>query len=299
MKVLNFGSLNIDHVYRVEHFARPGETISANQYSRFRGGKGLNQSVALIRAGAKTEHAGRIGRDGLFLKEYLESAGVGCGKIEVSPDEPSGHAVIQVDRSGENCIIIHGGTNRNIPDALIRRAFDDMGKGDFLLLQNEIAPLGPVIRAAAEKGMRIFFNPAPMDAEAASLPLDRMETLIVNETEGAALAGLPAETAPERILDELVRKYPGQDLLMTLGSAGALWRESGSGDLLSVPACRAAKVVDTTAAGDTFIGYFLASLSAGMTPEASLKRASAAAAICVSRPGAADSIPYASEVTGF
>lgn len=110
-RILNFGSLNVDHVYRVKTFVRPGETISALDYRVFPGGKGLNQSIALGRAGARCIHAGVLGQDGLFLRTLLEQEGVDCSLLRVKADMASGHAVIQVSEAGENCIVLYGGTN--------------------------------------------------------------------------------------------------------------------------------------------------------------------------------------------
>ena len=239
MKVLNFGSLNIDHVYRVADFVRPGETISAIGYAKFAGGKGLNQSIALARAGMTVLHAGRIGTDGIFLKELLAENQVDCSQLVISENEHSGHAVIQVTDAGENSIVLFGGANQNISDAQIQSAMSVMDPGDFLLLQNEISAMPEILRAAAKRGLRIFFNPAPMNRKVFSYPLELVDTFIVNETEGEALGSLP-----------------GKNILMTLGAQGARYSPAHGGKGVAIPAAPVDKVVDTTAAGDTFIGYF-------------------------------------------
>lgn len=279
MKVLNFGSLNIDHVYRVIEFVRPGETISALSYARFAGGKGLNQSIALARAGMNVLHAGRIGTDGLFLKELLVSNGVDCSTLVVSGDEPSGHAVIQVSEAGENCIVLFGGANHHISETQIRDSIGKMAPGDFLLLQNEISGMAEILREAAAHGLRIFFNPAPMNRSVFGYPLELVDTFIVNETEGDALGALP-----------------GKNVLMTLGAEGARYYPADGSPAVSVPAAHVEKVADTTAAGDTFIGYFLAETADGASPERAMKVAAQASALCVSRPGAAASIPKRGEL---
>ncbi len=279
MKVLNFGSLNIDHVYRVAAFVRPGETISALNYAKFAGGKGLNQSIALARAGMHVLHAGRIGTDGLFLKELLVSNGVDCSPLVVSGSEPSGHAVIQVSASGENCIVLFSGANHNISSEQIKAAMTGMTPGDFLLLQNEISGMSEILREAAAHGLRIFFNPAPMNRSVFNYPLELVDTFIVNETEGEALGALP-----------------GKNVLMTLGAEGARYFPAGGGPAVAVPASPVEKVADTTAAGDTFIGYFLAETAAGASPEQAMRIAAQASALCVSRPGAAASIPKRAEL---
>lgn len=279
MKVLNFGSLNIDHVYRVAAFVRPGETISALSYAKFAGGKGLNQSIALARAGMTVLHAGRIGTDGLFLKELLAANGVDCSPLVVCEDEPSGHAVIQVSDSGENCIVLFGGANHHISEAQIKSAMEAMSPGDFLLLQNEISAMPEILRAAAAHGLRIFFNPAPMNRAVFDYPLELVDTFIVNETEGEALGA-----------------RPGKNVLMTLGAEGARYFPAGESHAVSVPAVPVEKVADTTAAGDTFIGYFLAEIAGEASPEQAMRVAAQASALCISRPGAAASIPKRTEL---
>ena len=171
MKVLNFGSLNIDFVYRVRDFVRPGETISAASFARFPGGKGLNQSIALARAGARVLHAGAVGTDGGFLVDLLRENGVDCSLVAVIDDTPTGHAVIQVADSGENSIVLYPGANHRIADELIDRALALTAPGDILLLQNEISAMPEIMRRAAERNLRIFFNPAPMTGAVAAYPL--------------------------------------------------------------------------------------------------------------------------------
>ncbi len=292
MKVLNFGSLNIDHVYEVDHFVRPGETLAGNAYHRFCGGKGCNQSLALARAGAKTFHAGRIGSDGLFLKDTLAMSGADTSLLEMDGG-PSGHAIIQVSKEGENSIILFGGANRNISSEQIKNAVSKFKKGDFILLQNEINSMPEIISAAAKARLRIFFNPAPMGKEVEAYPLDLVDCLILNEVEGAGLAG--GGSNPEDVLKRLEKRFPKAAILLTLGSKGAVYSDNDG--VIKIPAEKV-KAVDTTAAGDTFIGYFLAGLAAGDMPEKSLKTASKAAAICVTRKGAADSIPWRKEIKG-
>ena len=273
MKVINFGSLNIDLVYRVHEFARPGETIPALSFSRFAGGKGLNQSVALARAGAQVLHAGAVGEDGSFLLETLRESGVDCFAVAVNAVTPSGHAVIQVADSGENVIVLFPGTNHGITRELIQETLSRAEAGDILLLQNEISAIPEIMREAAGRQMRIFFNPAPMTAAVRDYPLDLVDTLIVNETEYEALK-------PHRLPD-------GINVLKTLGARGALYN-----DTIPVAAKPVDTVVDTTAAGDTFIGYFIAELLQNQSIERAMETASAASAWCIQRPGAAASIPW-------
>jgi ribokinase len=290
MRILNFGSLNIDYVHRVDHIARPGETIAGRSLEVFAGGKGANQSVALARAGAEVSHAGRVGEDGRWLLEKLSGAGVGVSLVEIDPEVKTGHAVIQVEDGGENAILLHGGANRAITPDQIERALSGFGKGDVLLLQNEVNSAPSVIAAAADRGLSVCLNPAPMTCEVRGWPLDKVSLLIVNETEGEALCG---EGDPWEMLPKLT-EMTGGEVIVTLGSQGALY--AGPGEAIHQPAIEA-DAVDTTAAGDTFTGYYLARRAAGDPVEQALKTAAAAAALCVAKAGAMDSIPDHIEVT--
>lgn len=289
-KIVCLGSLNLDHVYRLDHFVRPGETLGSESYSVGCGGKGLNQSIALARAGAPVMHAGRIGHDGGILRSALEAAGVDVSLL-VEEDVPTGHAIIQVDAKGENAIILYGGANRRITEAEIDAALDAVGDG-ILLLQNEINSLGTILEKAHARGIRTAFNFAPFDPEdAKTLPLGLLSYLIVNEIEGAGVAGV---AEPEAILRTLKERYPGCRVILTLGKAGAAFL-GDDGVMVPVPPCPA-EVVDTTSAGDTFIGYLFAGLLEGMELKAAMELAGRASAITVSRAGAADSIPFRKEL---
>lgn len=283
MQVLNIGSLNIDIVYRVPHIVHPGETLSSFSVSKHSGGKGLNQSVALARAGVKVAHAGAIGDDGMFLKALLEKEGVDCSNIAVMQNEPTGCAIIQVADDGENSIILLHGTNFQVTPEIVRSALEKMPEKSVVLLQNEISSLKECIEIASEMNMRIFFNPSPMDASISELPLESIDTFLVNENEGIELK----KCAGNRIA--------GCNVLTTFGSKGAEYRGS-NGEVIRIDAVKAENVVDTTGAGDTFTGYFIASLVQGKTPERAMKTAAAAAAVAVSRHGAAESIPYMKEL---
>jgi ribokinase len=290
--VINFGSLNVDHVYRVAHFVRPGETLASQSYNRFPGGKGFNQSVALARAGVPVRHAGKIGADGLWLQSYLADCGADTAGIETT-DGPTGHAIIQVTPQGENAIVLHGGANRRITPADAERTLATAGPGDLLLLQNEISALPEIMQTAAARGLSIAFNPAPMDASVLDLPLDLVGTFILNEVEAGMLAGVADESA---MLAAMRRRFPNAAVVLTLGSKGA--RYADARETLAAPAVPV-KAVDTTAAGDTFIGYFLAERILGRDAGTALATACRAAAICVTRPGAAVSIPTRAEVSSL
>lgn len=289
MKLLDFGSLNIDHTYQLPHLVRPGETLASDSYHKSEGGKGFNQAVALAKAGQEVYLAGAIGQDGLFLRDYLQELGVHTEHLCVL-DAPTGHAMIQLDTEGQNCIILFGGTNGMITEAMIDEVLADFGAGDYLLLQNEISHVDSIICAAHAKGMHIILNPSPMSPELLTWPLELVEWFILNEIEGADITG---KTQPEEMLDELLRRYPACHVVLTLGERGSVYADATQRiDQSIVPA----HTVDTTAAGDTFTGYFLHALLQGEAIQQALKTAACASAITVSRPGAGRSIPAAEEV---
>lgn len=289
-RVLNFGSLNIDHVYRVDRLARPGETVASRSYSVFAGGKGANQSAALARAGAAVYHAGRVGGDGRWLVDKLADMGVDMRFTEVA-DGPTGHAIIQVDADAQNSIVLYAGANHQIRAEAVPAALEPFGCGDILLLQNEISRIPEIMAQGHDRGMRVVLNPAPWTPAVASYPLPLAHLLVLNETEAAGLCG--DEGPPPVLLSRLRERYPACAVLLTLGASGAVYADARTE--IRVPAHRAA-AVDTTGAGDTFTGFFVAGLAAGLEARACMHRASSAAALCVSRPGAMDSIPLASEL---
>lgn len=289
MSILNFGSLNIDHVYRVPQFVRPGETLATREYVVHPGGKGLNQSIALARAGATVAHAGCIGADGEWLRELLANEGVDTTHL-LNDDGATGHAIIQVSDTGENAILLHGGANQTITSEQGTSAFAAMGADGTVLFQNEINALPELMRAAWKKELAIAFNPAPMTPTVKTYPLELVNLLIVNEIEGQELSG---ETETDAVLATLHKRYPGAGIVLTLGGEGVRYRDAESEYAV---ATEPVKAVDTTAAGDTFIGYFLAERSEGVDVESALKTACHAAAVCVQRFGAASSIPHRSEL---
>ncbi len=289
MKVLNFGSLNVDYVYDVDHFVTPGETISAKGRGVFSGGKGLNQSVAMAKAGVDIYHAGSVGTDGAILLDTLKEAGINTDYI-VKQDAPGGHTVIQVDKNGQNCIIVYGGTNRMLTTDFIDSVLKNFGKGDLLVLQNEINNIPYIMDSAYEKGIDIVLNPSPYDEIIATLPLEKVKYFIINEIEGARLSGTEDFDA---IIPEIAKKYPNASVLLTMGEHGSMYydgKETYKQDIFKV------KAVDTTAAGDTFLGYFVFGISDGMPVGAMLELAAKASSITVSNKGAAGSIPRISEV---
>lgn len=287
MKIVCLGSLNIDRVYTVADFVREGATVSALSYEEFAGGKGMNQSVALGRAGADIAHLGCIGPDGRWLKALLEQSGVRVEDLREIPVN-TGHAVIQVDSRGKNCIIVVPGANGAVTEAQVTDCLKSCEAGDLLLMQNETSCVPFAMAAAREKGMKIAFNPSPITPELLRYPLELVDYLILNETEGAILADRTPDTDPEQLLNILLAKYPQTAVVLTLGGSGVMAGEREK--RWKHPAYRVA-AVDTTAAGDTFCGFFLAALSKGCAMEKALETASRAAALAVTKNGAVPSIP--------
>ncbi len=289
MKILNFGSINIDHVYTVSHFVRPGETLNSQSYQRFPGGKGLNQSIALSHAGAQVHHAGKVGADGDWLRSRLQELGVDTSLVEME-DVPTGHAIIQVNPAGENSIVLFGGANRCISESNVERALQLFSPGDYLLVQNEVSSVPAMLRLAKQKGVTVVFNPAPMTPEVQDYPLDLVDLFIVNEIEAEGLTG---RSDPQSIGATIRGKYPRAALVLTLGEKGAMYFGP---DSTCHETAEQVTVIDTTAAGDTFIGYFVAGMMRGQKPQDCLRMACRAAALCVTRKGAADSIPRKDEL---
>ena len=289
MKILNFGSLNIDYVYAVDHFVSAGETIGSYGMDRNVGGKGLNQSVAFAKAGATVYHAGCVGSEGGFLTDYLGKVGVNTDLVKVV-DIPTGNAVIQVDKTGQNCILLFGGANRAVTDAMVDEVLSTLEKGDMVILQNEISQVDYILKKAHELGIVTVLNPSPITDELLNYPLTLVDWFILNEIEGRALTG---ESLPDAIMDAMRVKFPQARVVLTLGKDGAMYFDADTS--ASVPAGKG-KPVDTTAAGDTFTGYFFTAVSQGKTPEEALVFATRAADITVTRKGAAESIPYAWEM---
>lgn len=291
MKVCNFGSLNLDLVYAVDHAVLPGETLSSAGREEFCGGKGLNQSIALSKAGAEVYHAGCIGSDGGVLRSLLETNGVNTAFVRELPG-PSGHAVIQVDVHGQNSILLYGGANQQITEEMVEDVLANFGAGDWLVLQNEINAIPLIMTTAKARGMNIIFNPSPFNAAILEYPLETVSWFVVNEIEGAAIAGTED---PQKIVSCLTEKYPTAGVVLTLGKRGSLCTVNGrvfEQPIFTVP------VKDTTAAGDTFLGFFFALLDEKGPAEA-LRTASAASALAVSVDGAANSIPTRAMVEHF
>ena len=286
MKIINCGSLNLDYVYSVDHMVQKGETLSSISMETFCGGKGLNQSIALCKSGISVYHAGRVGRtNGDMLLKMLEDVGVNTDFVSIVEEE-TGHAIIQRNLAGDNCILLYGGANIGIEKPWIDELSSHFEAGDYLLLQNEISNLPYIMEKAIDAGVHIILNPSPMDQQVLDCPIKQVDYIILNEIEAAEICGLVRKIKDEQLARKLAESFPNTKVILTLGEKGALYLEKGNiirQESFHVP------VVDTTAAGDTFTGYFFGSILSGMKPETALQRAAKAAAIAVTKKGAAPS----------
>lgn len=295
MKILDFGSLNLDVLFRVDHFVKRGETLKAASTAVSCGGKGLNQALAAAKAGCEVYMAGCTGQDGNILLETLRQAGVNCRHVRQLQNANTGQAIIQNDPSGDNCILLDPGANCWVEPSQIDAVLDFFEAGDILLCQNEISCMDELLEKAAKKGMTICYNPAPMTEETKARNLDSIACLVVNECECRQLLDLE-EQLPQILVQEFMRKYPDTALLLTLGEAGAIYCDRQV--ICEVEACPV-EAIDTTGAGDTFIGYFASARANGSSIEEALRLATAASALCVQKQGAADSIPSRAQVDSF
>ena len=298
MKVLCFGSLNIDYTYKVPHFVKKGETLASERLQVFGGGKGLNQSVALAKAGTEVYHAGSIGQDGRFLLDMLKDAGANTDFVKILDTVRTGNAIIQNDKSGDNCIILYGGANQAITREQVDEVMSHFESGDYLVLQNEINELGYIVEKAHKKGMIIVLNPSPMNEKILALPLDVINYFILNEVEAAQILGKEdkGEESWEQIADDLLKKFPQATIVLTMGSEGSVFKNQKETVCQSIYKVQA---VDTTAAGDTFSGYFIGGILGGLSAKEAMDQASKASAIAVTRKGAAPSIPVLAEVQNY
>lgn len=304
--IYNVGSINIDYVYRVSHLVQPGETLASSSFLRLLGGKGANQSVAIAKAGAQVAHVGRVGKTDQWALTQMSEFGVNVGSVETS-DEPSGHAIIQVDEAGENSIVLFGGANQQQTPEQLSRALGAAGPEDWFLIQNECNALSEVFNLAAAKNIPVAFNPAPMSGEAMELPLSQARCLILNEIEASAItdsdgransrADSQGGTAKiDGMVRALVERFPNSLVALTLGAAGVKLIDQGQVSAIASPSVKA---VDTTGAGDTFVGYFLAGLVDGQSSADAASMACHAAALSVTVEGATPSIPSKAELLKF
>lgn len=289
MRVLNIGSMNLDYVYNVDHIILPGETQATGGMNIFLGGKGMNQSIALAKAGVEVYQGGMIGEDGEVFLDACKEYGVHSEYIK-KIEGKTGHTIIQVDKEAQNSILLFGGANRMLTEAYVDQVLSNFDAGDILLLQNEVNMLPYIIDKAYEKGMKIALNPSPFNYKLKECDLTKISIFLLNEIEGGQITGL---NDPDEILKKMQEMYPEAKIVLTLGKDGAIYadgQEKYRQPIFSV------KAVDTTAAGDTFTGYFLAGLAEGKEIPEILRISAKASSIAVTRPGAVQSIPYKSEV---
>lgn len=296
-KILNYGSLNIDYVYDVPHFVKAGETLSSLGRNIFAGGKGLNQSIAVARAGGQISHFGAVGKDdSKILTDALFENNIDYSHLKYR-DDCSGHTIIQVDSNGQNCILLFGGANQSLSCEEIDETLENFSNGDFLIMQNETNNLHYMLTKATQKGLKCCLNVSPISDSLLKLPLELCYLLIVNEIEAAALSNLSEDSDPYTLLEVLAQKYPNSSFVLTLGSRGSILKLKDKNAISSIS--YKVKAVDTTAAGDTYLGYLIANLAQGIDAKAAVAKATAAAALAVQVKGAAPSIPHDDEVQDF
>ena len=292
MKIINFGSLNIDIFFRVNHIVRPGETISAQSIEKRAGGKGLNQSVALAKVFDKVYHAGSIGMDGAFLKDYLTGEGINTRFIRESKI-PTGNAIIQVDDKGENSIVLYKGANFDNDKEYIDEVLSNFDKNDILILQNEINNMDYIIKKGSEKEMKLVLNPSPITEEIKNFDFNKIDLLLVNETEAKEISNCDDI---EKCIDYFRENYPNLKIVITLGERGSIFVSKDS------KVCQNAykvEAVDSTGAGDTFTGFFVAEFYQNNDIKKCLEFATKASALSVTKQGASISIPTMKEVEKF
>lgn len=296
--VVVVGSLNMDLVARAERLPRPGETLAGESFATVGGGKGANQAVAAARLGARVAMIGCVGADayGEQLREALLREGIDCQAVARIEGVSTGVALIVVDAGSQNAIVIvAGGNGRLTPEAVVQ--FDDLLlAADVVICQLEVpqATVGHTLRRARALGKTVILNPAPATGP---LPVDwyaSIDYLIPNESEAAALSGVPvssletARAAAQRLLELGVNK-----VIITLGAQGSLLADAQRFEHFPAPCVQA---LDTTAAGDTFVGGFAAALAQGKSEREAIAFGQAAAALSVTRAGAQPSIPFLGEV---
>jgi len=288
MTIYNLGSINADHFYQVPHLPRPGETLAADAFSTGLGGKGINQSVAAALAGSKVVHIGAVGPDGQWAVDRIAGYGIETQHIQ-RVETPTGHAIINVDAGGENAIVLFSGANNCQSVAQIEQVLGGAKKGDILLLQNETTLQAEAAKIAHDRGLKVIYSAAPFSVAAVKNVMEYVTILMMNQVESEQLcAGLETDLA----------SLPVSEVIVTKGSNGAMWLQPETGETSYTPSFPV-RPVDTTAAGDTFAGYVAAGLDQGMNVQDAMRRASAAAALKVTRKGTADVIPSADEVAEF
>jgi len=297
-KILIVGSSNTDMVIKTHNFPAPGETILGGRFLMNAGGKGANQAVAAARLGGMVTFVGKIGDDifGKQAVQQLEDEGINVDFVAVDPENPSGVALITVDKKGENSIVVAPGSNGTLSSADFDKALAEMDDSEFVLMQLEIPipTVEHIARMATKKQKKVVLNPAP----AAVLTDELLQNLYIitpNETEAELLTGIKVTDEQSALKAALFLNGKGVELvIITMGSAGAFLLSNGKSEIISAPKVEA---VDTTAAGDTFNGALVVALSEGKTIQESIAFANKAAAISVTRIGAQSSVPFRKEIS--
>ena len=289
------GSINIDLVARTERIPAPGETVTGEDFQIHPGGKGANQAVAVARLDHPVELIGRVGDDGFGtqLREHLQGAGVGLSGVMTS-EGPSGVAIIVVSQAGENCIVVTPGANALLSPQDLDEKIELIRSAAMVLTQLEI-PLDTVQHLATvclREGIPLMLDPAPARALPQEL-LQQVAWFTPNETEALFFAAGESFSDPKLPAEKLLKLGP-QNVVLKLGSRGAY--VATAGDVRTAISPFPVEPVDTTAAGDCFNGAFASALCMGSDPVTSARFAAAAAALCVTRPGAQPAMPTASEV---
>lgn len=298
VKVTVVGSINIDLVTHVSRFPRPGETILGGDLATIAGGKGANQAVAAARLGAEVTMVGRVGDDVFSsqLKSNLLNEGIDVTHVSTSEDTASGVALIMVNKTGQNNIVVASGANARVTPEDVDRAAGVIAAADVLLLQLEI-PLESVHHAAQiarNYGVKVVLNPAP----ALPLPgelLSLIDFLIPNESEATALSSIPT-TGPQEISTAAARLLTlgVEAVIITAGEQGAFLAQSTG--TRRYPAFPVEQVVDTTAAGDAFVGGLATAIAEGKPLSEAVLWGNATGMLAVTRAGAQPSLPSRAEV---
>lgn len=289
-RAIVFGSLNMDFVYEVDHIVQPGETILSKSLKKNPGGKGLNQAIALARAGCSVDIAGKIGVDGIILKDICQKAQIGTKHL-LNSALPTGNAIIQVDQKGQNSIVLFGGANQDQTEMEISKSLDDFMPGDYLFLQNEINGINAIIQEGSKRDLTIVLNPSPFEPTLKEYHLEKVDWFILNEIE---ICQIMEEEDISKAAQLFMEQYPKAGIVLTLGDKGSVCFHEGK---KYVQGCYPCDVVDTTAAGDTFTGYFFAGIMQDENKIAeALDMAARAASVTISRQGAAETIPVKEEL---
>ncbi|MGP0174480.1 ribokinase [Pseudomonas sp. NCHU5208] len=297
-KVLVVGSLNMDLIVRAPRLPRGGETLAGQAFATAAGGKGANQAVAAARLGAQVAMIGCVGADayGQQLRSGLIEEGIDCAGVETVDGVPTGIASILVDDAGQNAIVIVAGGNGALTPAHLEAQQHLLAAAQVLIVQLEVpdASVEAAMRVGREAGCTVILNPAPVAGPLPAHWYAMADYLIPNESEAAALTGMPVDSPQSAQLAAHSLLQAGAcRVLITLGAQGVLYADAEQQRHFSVTPVQA---VDTTAAGDTFVGGFAAALAAGQPLPAAIALGQQAAALAVTRPGAQPSIPYRHEL---